>query len=162
MATLSDVLDDFDASLTRVSEADQEDELRRALNEALSVLYALRENLKNQIGTGAYLDSVRSGSPVGRVTEGLVGVRAVATHNFTKSVEPRTAMLYPGVNVYPGHEVFPGVSLQWVAFEDLSPESAELLRQKKDQGGYYRDHLAGRSVMSTMLEARLFVRGEAV
>lgn len=156
---MSDLLDDYDASLTRLSEADQEAELRRALNEALSVLYVIRENIKGQIGP-AYLEGVRSGAAEGRVTEGLVGVRAVATHHFTKSVEPRAAMLYPGVKVFPGHEVFPGVSLQWLPVEELAPESAELLRLKKDQGGYYSELLAGRPVISTMLDARIFVRGE--
>lgn len=160
MASLHDLLTDFDASLTRLSEADQEDELRRALNEALSVLYSLRENQKREAG-GSYFESIRSGAPEGRVTEGLVGVRALATHNFAKAVEPRSAMLYPGVNVLPGHEVFPGESLQWLPLHELGPESADLLREKKEQGRYYEDLVSGRPVLSTLLDARRFVRGES-
>lgn len=161
MALLRDLHDDFDASLTRLSEADQDAELRRALNEALNTLYILREGLKSQVGTADYLAGVRSGGPEGRIAEGLVGVRAVATHDFAKSVEPRSAMLYPGVNVFPGHEVFPGHSLQWLPLDELAPASAELLRQKKEQGRYYGELIAGRPVLSTMLDARRFLRGEA-
>lgn len=160
MAMLSDLHDDFDASLTRLSEADQDIELRRSLKEVLNNLYTLRETLKSHVGSREYFEGVRSGGPEGRVTEGLVGVRAVATHHFTKSVEPRSAMLYPGVNVFPGHEVFPGHSLQWLPLEELAAESVEILRQKKEQGPYYAEVIAGRPVLSTLLDARRFVRGE--
>lgn len=162
MTTLGELFGDFDIALERVRVSFDEDEVRRALSEALNTIYIVREHRKKEAGSkDAYFAAVRSGHDYGKVTEGLVAVRDIATHDFTKAVAPVLKPLYPGENVYPSEDLYPGMNLTWLDIRELSDVSADRLQERRDQAEYYGALLARRLVATTLREAQQYLAGAA-
>lgn len=144
---LVDAFSDLDAAVLRLENGfGDATEERRALNEVLANLNQIREYHRKGLGGADYFD--RAKSREGRVTEALIMVRGVTTHDLTRRVEAEAQGLYPGT-FYPG-EAYPAENLCW-------SDATEGLHDPHNRRPDFQELVVGRIVTSTIQDARRFL-----
>ncbi|MGH3966148.1 MAG: hypothetical protein ACRDRY_23350 [Pseudonocardiaceae bacterium] len=107
-------------------------------------------------GTRAY-EAISDAHEFGKVTEGIMVVRNIATHVLTERANPESKMLYPGSKVFPSEYLFPGDgNLFWLDVHELNAGAEKEVRER-DKKGYYRDKVAGFLVLGTFVAVRRFL-----
>jgi hypothetical protein len=162
VAGLTDVINDCKAAFDRLLRAQDADEQRRALHDALENLYALRCYREGETKASRTAYWQRAGAcRSGRVTEGVILLRGEMMHNITKwhapqGPAPRKKPLYPGPNTYPGNFTFPGSNLTWLHPTEMrDPLSPKVLGDSRYPA--YMADVAGRPVLETLHTAREFL-----
>lgn len=150
-----EAVSDFEAAFERLAKAlGDKDEQRRAWLEAVNHIYRLREYRKLACGKNAY-ETIAGAHNYGRVTEGIVLVRNIATHVLTVRANPGSRMLYPGPKVYPSEYLYLGNGNMF--WRDMHELDADAVRKMRDENNYYKDHVAGFLVLGTLLAVREFL-----
>ena len=155
MTTLEDLLTDIDAAFEQLLAAGDESTRRRALRAVIGAMFETREVIR--IADPAYFPRVAQ-EPFGRVAEGIMVIRGRLTHGALNDLQPAFEGLYPGPNTFPGPFTYPGQNLTWRAVNEIpQPDRADLeARDKRDH--FYRDHVGGSKVLSTLDAARSFFK----
>ncbi len=167
MTTNEQALGDLLAAIARLHAAQDEDEQRRALNEALSCLYRLRERLVagHPRAKAYFAAAVRPGPPEGRLLEAIVHVRGRGDHDYSRDVAPAMAPLHPGPDVLPSPRLFPGANLCWRPRRELKhdlgePRDGEPPADVAEKAAWYDEHLSGQPVLVTLEATLTFLRRE--
>lgn len=150
-----EAVSDFDAAFIRLKNSSGEkDEQRRAWLEAVNHTYRIREHRKSACAT---YKSVVDTTESGKVTDGIIVVRNIATHVLTQRANPESKMLYPSNKLFPSEYLFPGGgNLFWLDMHELSSSAAAEVCNR-DKKNYYRDKVAGLLVLDTLVSVRQFL-----
>lgn len=163
MGSELETIEDLDAAIERVHRAPDDDavQIRRALREALACLYELREYRAgaSRAQRQAYYARAES-DPKGRVTEGVMFVRAKESHALGYDSQPEERGLYPGADTFPGEHTYPGSNLVWLAADELhNPPPAD--PRDKETRAAYESHVAGQPVLESLHAARDFLADDS-
>jgi hypothetical protein len=156
------LMSDFDAATERLlASTPGTDEFRRALKEQLNEVYAVQQHRCNQIEKRGYL-SLALTVPGGRVTQGLIALRAVPVHEVASlaRVLPVPSPLYPGESLFPSADLYPGSVLTWLGTDHMVDAPDRLARPgsgPEDGAPCYRTDVAGRPVRQTLADARAWL-----
>jgi hypothetical protein len=139
---------DLDAAMRRVAAwSKNRDELRRALVETLSHLYAWREYEKRVFmsRTGKSIKGLAgTGAEHGLWVEALLLWRIVAEHHPEQLVELRVVPLFPGPRTFLSEWLFLGANLCLVNWDEI-PERIRMSRTPQSE--FFRDQLAGQPIL---------------
>lgn len=143
-----EVVSDFDAAVARIRAAGGDhNEQRRAMVETLAQLYRLhqiRTRGGDKAATSLY-NQKADVSHAGRVTQGVLIMRVMVTHEVTRLVIPHVSPLYPSKNLYPGADLYPTTAYPvW-----LHPTNMTLM-----PGGKYRRETRKGSMRTSSRNAR--------
>lgn len=150
---------DFDAAFERLRVAfGDEDEQRRAWLEAINHTYRLREHRKPGCGRAKEeFESHARESSGGKVTEGVVVVRNIATHILAQSGNPRAKGLYPSEKQFPSPYLYPGHgNMFWLDIHEFDQDAAKAVKER-DGCKCYEHNVAGFLVLDTLVAARHFL-----
>lgn len=157
-----EAVSDFKAAFNRLLNAlGDKDGQRRAWLEAVNHVFRIREYRKRAYEKrGKRQSSYHSlvdGHEAGKVTEGILVVRNIATHVLTVRANPESKMLYPSPKLFPSDYLFPGDgNLFWLDMHELNPKAVREV-SNSDELNYYRDKVAGFLVLGTLVAARKFL-----
>lgn len=155
-------LGDLDAALDRFKDArwtrDFIAEQRRALADALSQLYSLREHLLHSLGKGPYFVLAAQLGRPGLVTEGISLIRGARVHDVLTAPGSRTGFAYPGERLYPSSNLFADErNVFWVPRSQMSTDIAARESAASPRPEAYDEHVAGFLVADTLDTARAFL-----
>ncbi|MGH4012056.1 MAG: hypothetical protein ACRDTH_28515 [Pseudonocardiaceae bacterium] len=137
------------------------DEQRRAWLEAVNHIFRIRAHKKQAYEKrskkkGSY-DSLVGAHESGKITEGILVVRNIATHVLTERANPESKMPYPSEKLFPSDYLFPGNgNLFWLDMHELSPGAVKEI-SRRNARNYYRDKVAGFLVLDTLVAAQNFL-----
>jgi hypothetical protein len=152
-----EAVSDFEAAFDRLVKAfGDTDEQRRAWLEAVNHTYRLREYRKRACGKNAY-EAIAGAHDFGKMTEGILVVRNIATHVLTVRANPQSRPIYRGQRTFPSEYLYPGDgNLFWLDMYELDSAAAQEI-SAGDKNSYYKDHVAGILVLGTLLAVREFL-----
>lgn len=156
-----EAVSDFKAAFDRLLNASgDKDEQRRAWLQAVNHIFRIRAHKKQayekRAKKGSYYSLVDTHES-GKITEGILVVRNIATHVLTERANPESKMLYPSEKIFPSDYLFPGGgNLFWLDMHELSPGAVKEISHS-DERNYYRDKVAGFLVLDTLVAAQIFL-----
>jgi len=154
MTLVLETVEDLDAAILRICEAESERLQQRSLREALGHLYTLREHRVSQQNlmrrkhdptAEKYVDLAKGDSD-GRVAEGVVFMRGQLVHQVTKTVGVKLTDVF--INRFTN---LVG-ALAWLHLDEMGVKLPV-----GDQLECYRTYVMGRPVLDTLDVARKFL-----
>lgn len=157
MTAEDDVIADVDFAIDRFTDAiGDADAERRALRNALAVIYELRAYREDSGGLRTAYHMRAKASNTGRITEGIVWVRGKMTHRLTEARSPSAQPLLPGLSTHTGEYTLPGSNIVWRPSVEVTSQMGGD-RTEAERRGFYDAYVAGQPVREGLHSARKFL-----